>query len=192
VHGCSDDFEERGERPPFDLDLLLDRPLAILVPVLGRASADSRDVSRIVGRLRRQLATAAENGLDWGPCHGDFSAGNFHLSDGDRVGIFDFDFCGPGWRSSDLAHVQWTALFQGRQSTWTSFLDGYVSTRPLSRPDIDAIPLFHVARRLYFLSLHLVNATAWGAGHNTGRYVRSEVAFFRSWEADELPAWIRG
>ena len=45
------------------------------------------------------------NRTNWkrGLCHGEIYTGNIHRNELEALTIFDFDFCGYGWRAYDVA-----------------------------------------------------------------------------------------
>ncbi len=101
------------------------------------------------------------------PIHGDYWWNNAHF-DGQDVTLFDFDFCGNGWRIYDIAAFQGTARANGFE--WSAevvdaFLKGYESFRVLSEGERSALRAFELIRVVWALglaaSLREVNGERW-------------------------------
>jgi Ser/Thr protein kinase RdoA (MazF antagonist) len=98
MHAAGVEFTTAHRRRWLDLGYLIDQPLTLIKPFLIHRPADWRYLEELALRVRARIAALAPV-LDWGPCHGDFGANNAHISEDGRVTLFDFDFCGPGWRA---------------------------------------------------------------------------------------------
>ncbi len=187
VHAASDDFTSRHARVPLDLEHLIDAPLAELRPSFTHRPDDWLYVEALAAKLRAAVGTARFR-LDWGVCHGDLHAGNIHISEDQALTIFDFDFCGPGWRAYDFAVIRSVARFHRGAGLFDAFLRGYTETRPLGAADLRAIPVFHAISELFYLGLNVCKTTHWGSLRLSDSYLDGKVAFFREWEAEHLVA----
>lgn len=184
LHSASDGFSSRYERSPLDLELLIDAPMAAIRPFLEDRPQDWSFLRTFAAKLRSALLAASE-GLDWGVCHGDLGASNMLVSTDSTVTLLDFDFCGPGWRAFDLAHV-WSRLAPSGSSrpadskwdAWDSFVKGYTDVRPLQDVDRESLGIFHIINHLFFLGLHARNARYWGLLRISDEYLSGELAFF--------------
>jgi Ser/Thr protein kinase RdoA (MazF antagonist) len=183
IHAASADFVSAYTRAAFDLEYLVDRPLAALRPFLTRRQNDWTYLCVLVERIRASLALLAPD-LDWGACHGDFGAKNIHIDQRRRLTAFDFDRCGPGWRAFDFALVMWAANGRKRPEMWRAFLAAYLERRNLSAADLAAMPLFHALARLGSLGLLATHADTWGILRVDDTNLDGSLAFFRQWEAE--------
>jgi Ser/Thr protein kinase RdoA (MazF antagonist) len=157
LHAAGDDFRSPHPRRAIDLDVLLDRPLARLEPLVATHPADRAYLHRLAARVRRGVEALAVRGLDWGLCHGDAFGGNC-LLDGPvpsgRLTHFDFDDCGPGWRAYDLASYRWILAWRApgqAAARWRECLRGYRAVRPLGATDAAAVSFFVAAREVWVL-----------------------------------------
>jgi Ser/Thr protein kinase RdoA (MazF antagonist) len=183
IHSASDDFVAPVDRLPQNLAYLVDAPLAAIQPFLENRPQDllfMRDVAR---RLHAAMR-CVEDRLAWGVCHGDFNAGNIHVSIDGTLTAFDFDFCGPGWRASDFVGAwRWSRILD--PGTWVSFLRGYREIRPISDIDIGAVAFLDGISRFRSLGLRATNASHRGTlPVVTGKALR-QVTSLREWAAEQ-------
>jgi Ser/Thr protein kinase RdoA (MazF antagonist) len=188
IHTASDDFVSRHVRFRCDLDYLIDTPLAAIRPFLTHRPTDWISLEGLAARLRERLAQAADTGLDWGVCHGDLNSGNIHLAEDGTLTVFDFDFCGPGWRAYDIAAAQWVAMGHNKSGIRDAFLKGYTERRRLVAANLAAFPLFHAIRHLWVLGLRAAKATDMGTLSVSGWYLDFELTYLREWEDEHLGA----
>jgi Ser/Thr protein kinase RdoA (MazF antagonist) len=184
VHGAAEDFVSAHERFSLDLEYLIDAPLEAIDPFLDHRPDDRRTLRGFAARLRRRVSAAAQTGLDWGVCHGDLSAQHVHVDPGGRATLFDFDLCGTGWHSYDLAAAPYYAVYKERPSSWDAFLEGYREVRDLGPRDLEAVRLFHAVNRLWSLGLYARNASRWGSLAIKDAYLDGNMAFFGEWERE--------
>lgn len=146
-----------------NLDYLLYQPMLLIAPIIEKFAGEDRlrFLQQITDRIERDLLS--EN-LEIGFCHGDFHNFNMHINN-DRIEAFDFDCCGNGYRSYDLA-VFWWNLKQNyahlEPDCWKAFLDGYLSERNLNITELKLLPQFVALRRIWFLGTLLRNDDVWG------------------------------
>lgn len=87
--------------------------------------------------------------------------------------LFGFEHCGPGWLAYDVAVVQWglqhdLGRFDAR--LWSAFLSGYTCVRELTDPELEAIPVFMVARSIWKIGQLTANADSRGHRALTPQY----------------------
>jgi Ser/Thr protein kinase RdoA (MazF antagonist) len=186
LHAASNGITLSGARPRLDLDLLLGRPVSVLLQVLaGRA-----DQVALLCALADRLSEAVEQrapSLDAGPLHGDPHEGNARLDAHGRVTWFDFDLCGEGWRAYDLAVYRMAMRGRGSTEGWTAFLAGYQERRPLAQADTDAVPIFVAVRDIWHLAYHLGNAQRGGEWWwLDGAYLEQRLQTMRNWAREQL------
>ena len=186
IHRESNDYVCRDARSALDVHQLIDAPLAALQPFLGVQSADFGELVRVADILRTAL-TARLGTLEWGACHGDFNGGNMHMAEDHRLTVFDFDFCGPGWRAYDFVGA-WRWAAWSEPGVWQAFLEGYRAVKPIADVDLAAVPLLDGVSRLRSLGLVAVNASHRGSLPVLGRKLQRQMNFLRSWERDYVVA----
>lgn len=130
--------EWRGpERLCLDLDFLVGASLEALVASFPERSAE---LDELQGRFARLGDRVSRAGLARGWVHGDFINANVFWLPGRGGTIFDFDFCGIGWRAYDVATFRWglqMAQADAETALFARFLDAYEAE--MKRIDRDAL-----------------------------------------------------
>jgi Ser/Thr protein kinase RdoA (MazF antagonist) len=184
IHQDSGDYVSQHERAPLDAAHLVDAPLRALRPFLVAQSCELSDLERVAQALRSELA-ARQGQLEWGPCHGDFNAGNLHIAEDRSLTAFDFDFCGPGWRAYDFVGA-WRWAGWSDAGIWKAFVAGYRGVRPIADADLDAVSLFDGISRFRSLGLSATNAACRGSLPVVGHKLQRQLGALRAWERDYL------
>lgn len=152
MHQAADTFVTPYARQAMDERYLLNRPLELIQLHLTDAT-DRRFFRCFITELRARIEALADRGLDWGPCHGDVTLDNFHLTTDGQIVWYDFDSGGPGWRAGDLQG--WAKRLPDATPLWDAFLRGYQEVRPLAPVDIDAAPALCAAVEVYGITIDL-------------------------------------
>ena len=158
LHTAMDGFESKHARLELNLDHLLIEPLTHIEPRLSHRPEDLAYLRAVAKRLHEELRKRITDGLTWAACHGDLHGNNANWVDGAPTS-FDFDCGGPGWRAYDIGVFSW-AMSQDRQNEcdhdtlWQAFLSGYRTQYALEPRDLDAVPYFVAARRIWMRGLH--------------------------------------
>lgn len=167
IHMISKKFQTSHEKPPLDLNFLLEIPVLNIKKYLGTQYAEEQErLDALAVMLKEKILSLLYfKGNDWGLIGGDFHGFNQNFVGDRRLTLFDFDLCGYGWRSYDLAVFRWLQLsdlnvgeniiktfFNGRYLIWSAFLSGYQSVRRLSPAELEAIPFFVQIRQIWWMS----------------------------------------
>jgi Ser/Thr protein kinase RdoA (MazF antagonist) len=136
--------------------------------------------------VRARLVCGQERLWDWGFCHGDLHDGNAHV-DGERLTLFDFDCCGPGWRVFDLATYRWAArLRQVEEQAWKPFVEAYLQVRPAAASTIELVPLFVILRHIWLQGYHVWNSVEAGANFQSDGFFEHLVGFCEQIESEDI------
>jgi Ser/Thr protein kinase RdoA (MazF antagonist) len=122
---------------------------------------------------------------EYGIIHGDFWWNNVHFAKG-KIALFDFDFCGYGWRAYDIGSLRGTAkAFEHDLSDEVvdSFFRGYQSVRKLTEPELTAIAAFEKTRIIWVFGLWAADAKA----HGTKWFYE-----MFAWVFSNLKKWVEG
>lgn len=155
LHTAMDRITMNQPRFHLDTPFLIDQPLHRIVDYLGETHRSVSFLREFAGALMDRIHTAADQGLDWGICHGDMHGNNNAFQDGDHFTHYDFEWSAQGWRAYDLAQVRGRKrqLEDRKEALWDSFISGYRSVRDFSAQDESAIDLFMIARRFWIMGL---------------------------------------
>ncbi len=151
---------------PLDLDFLLDHPLAHLHD-LGQRNHDRAFLQGVADRIRPQIAALPTVTPQVGYCHGDAGTNNAHVDAAGQVTLFDFDFCGLGWR----AVIPATCL-SGESTAVTDASAARLSDRALAhRRRANGPPLFQIAQSIWLLGTRASYINESGRNSFTDRFV---------------------
>jgi len=183
IHAASNDFEHDNCRPCMDLDYLIELPMAAVEPYLAHRLADWEYLQEAAARLHARARAAIRDGLEWGVCHGDFCGDNIHITANEQLAIFDFDFCGPGWRVYDFVDIRRKTQAEEQRPTWDSFVQGYSETRQIALVNFESVGLFVAISHLRGLGHHARNTAIDGLERMADWYLDWELNAVRHWEA---------
>jgi Ser/Thr protein kinase RdoA (MazF antagonist) len=157
MHTMLDAFPEVSKRWNLDDRLFLDQSIAILENYSKFSPwVELPFLKDVVKELKDQIQAQARS-WNWGLCHGDIFTGNIHRKENGNLTIFDFDFCGFGWRAYDVSPflgnfgtgVREDAVDK-RKRRLEFFLRGYKKVRGFSDSEIEAVyKVFVPFRRIF-------------------------------------------
>jgi Ser/Thr protein kinase RdoA (MazF antagonist) len=140
LHKATREFKPLGYRKPLDLNHLLDDSLQIIAPFLHHRKQDLKYLLEAIALIKYQLNSFPSEPPYWVVCWGDPHSGNVHFTADNRMTLFDFDQCGYGWRSFDIAKFWQVSLQTGLSRTVRqAFLDGYLACEKISDREIDSL-----------------------------------------------------
>ena len=173
IHQVSLSFSSKNERLPLTLDYLLDDSLAEIAPFLNHWQPELTELLAIAAEIKIQLKDFSLESPYWTVCWGDPHSGNIHFTEDNRMTLFDFDQCGYGWRTFDIAKFMQVGLQTGlSHRVRAAFIQGYQNITPLEPWEFEALkPLTEAA-----------HVWAWAISLNTAQhydYSRLDHAYFR-------------
>ena len=164
-------FQCEFDRQPLTLEYLLDDSWSAIEPYLK--VGDRSYVETTIEQIKAELKELPRSSPYWSICWGDPHSGNAHFTESDQPTLFDFDQCGWGWRSFDLAKFRQVALSTGiSRRVREAFLQGYQSVTPLAAFELAAISALTQTAHIWVWSIALTYALR----HN---YSRLDDWFFR-------------
>jgi Ser/Thr protein kinase RdoA (MazF antagonist) len=175
VHAMADSLPRPLARPALDWEWLIERPLEELAQLWGRASEKWLYLRGVADRLQPAIAALPLSSPYYGLCHGDAGSANAHVTANGNLTLFDFDFCGYGWRAYDIG----TFLSGEPAETTQAFLTGYQAVRSLPKFEMDTLPLFQAAQSIWMLGTRASYINEWGTTHFTDRFVTHVLDFIK-------------
>ena len=182
-HSLTDNFVSIHTRPELDFRQLLDEPIRRFSSAMTEFGGDIAYVKAFACAIRDHLS---QYDLNVGFCHGDVHDWNAHWN-GHKLTFFDFDCCGLGYRAYDLAVFLWNLKtnYKGAEpQNWASFIDGYRTVRTLTDTELQSIPWFVAARRIWLAGVYLSNEDVWGTGIINEEFFRDFVDQLKTDESD--------
>src|SRR5215213_3217194 len=128
VHDVADAMPPITSRPALTVEELVDEPLEELLRAFGPRSSAGYVGRYAAEMVRPVIAALPTEPPAYGFCHGDPGTGNALVTSEKRITLLDFDFCGPAWRSHDLA----VAMNDTPESDAKHLLAGYLEARAMS------------------------------------------------------------
>ncbi len=166
IHTLADLMPFPLVRPPNDIDLLLPRFLAALERELPDREEDLAYLHACTPLLLSTVASLPKSKPCYGIIHGDIIRANAQVADDGGVTVLDFDLCGPGWRTYDVASYLLVIRGSPNEAQFErAFLDGYEGVRPLTPMEQESLPFFEAVRAVFSLGIPAMNAYHWGAAY---------------------------
>ncbi len=167
LHKALDTFTSTYHRFELDETFLIDEPLRHLRQAPDVDRNDLAFLENLAPALKLTMQRLPRSAEMFAPIHGDYWWHNVHF-DRKIVTLFDFDFCGNGWRLYDIATLQGTARANGFEwpaEVVKAFIEGYESFRVLTEHERNALQDFESIRVIWALglaaSLRKVNGDRW-------------------------------
>jgi Ser/Thr protein kinase RdoA (MazF antagonist) len=159
LHIAGSDFESSADRSPLNLNHLLDESLLAIAPCLADQPEIHLGLAETVIQLKATLEGFPQEAPFWGICWGDPHSGNSHFTDSDQITLFDFDQCGYGWRSFDIAKFFQVALCTGLSyRVRDAFLTGYQTVKPLQEQELQHLQSFMQVAHIWRWAVSLNHA----------------------------------
>jgi len=159
-----------------------------LSDILSLLNVDHGFLSGLMEYVSRYKDVISKD-LPKGPCHGDVHGGNAIDNPDGRVSLIDFDVCGFGYLSFDVASYLWSvALFDWSDNHNQAFLEGYESVRALSDTERQVFPFFDLLRDLWHLVTWARNADCLGTHWFHPTHIGRRMDMLRE-KADRL-SWL--
>ncbi|MGL4500959.1 MAG: phosphotransferase [Planktothrix sp.] len=159
IHQVSLNFKPPVQRQPLTLDYLLESSLVVIAPYLKNRPKDLNYLVEVVFQLKTQLENLPKIPPLWGICWGDPHSGNAHFTADDQITLFDFDQCGYGWRSFDIAKFLQVSLQSGlSKKVREAFVLGYEEINPLIELEKSLIQGLTETAHIWAWAISIINA----------------------------------
>ncbi len=173
IHVASNGYEAQFERRKLDLEFLVDKPVERMRRYWDHDGDHVGDLELLIisaqeakDQILALLANEDDTPDGWGPIGGDFHSASVFFDEANQPAFFNFDWCGYGWRSYDIAVFLHNTdlIHQENPELAEAFFAGYYSERPLSENEHASIAPFLTIRRIWLTGLFTVNDGL--AGHS--------------------------
>jgi Ser/Thr protein kinase RdoA (MazF antagonist) len=159
LHQTARDFRSSYQRQELTLEYLLDDSWATIAPFIQHRTIDRNYLMEAIAQIKDQLQDLPTAKPFWGICWGDPHSGNAHFTPQEEVTLFDFDQCGYGWRTFDIAKFLQVSLRTGiSKDVREAFIDGYQSISELTEQEIACLQALTQAAHLWVWAISLNTA----------------------------------
>jgi Ser/Thr protein kinase RdoA (MazF antagonist) len=111
-------------------------------------------------------------------CHGDLHGGNIKYCNNNGI-FYDFDFCGYGLISYDIAVFKWMSMLRNNDEIWHEFISGYRSKRNLSENELSPILVFVAIRDIWIMYLFINRVDVLGKLYISQPYIEKRMSFLK-------------
>jgi len=177
MHHLTQEFQSQFVRQPLTLEYLLDDSLAAIAPFLQRQPANWAYVTEAIEAIKVQISRFPQEAPFWGICWGDPHSGNVHFTEANQLTLFDFDQCGYGWRSFEIAKFLQVSMMSGLPlKVRKAFTMGYESIAPLMEFEYTALQALTQMALIWAWAISVNQATFYN-------YSRLDESYFQQWLA---------
>lgn len=136
-------------------------------------------ISEAMQLAKAYYDSSAIYGLPQGLVHLDFWADNMHITTQGALTVFDFDFCGHGYFSMDIAYylLQLRAIerdIDQYTQCRDGFLRGYATVRRIQADELDSMRPFTLALLLFYLGVQC-DRTDWSSSFLNDSYIQHYI-----------------
>jgi Ser/Thr protein kinase RdoA (MazF antagonist) len=164
IHALSDRMPFALQRPAIDFRAMLEQSVAAFEREVWDRPDDLAFLRASAKTLTSHLDQLPKEKPAYGMIHGDVIRANALVANDNRVTILDFDFCGDGWRTYDVASYLHTIRGTPDEPEFEqAFLEGYNAVRPLTTAEQATLPLFEAVRAIYSIGIPAMNIAHWGS-----------------------------
>ena len=163
-------------RPRNEFDSIVAQSIAAFETVYPNRTADIAYLHQVAPILETGMNLLPKEKPVYGLIHGDAIRANAQVSENGSVTVLDFDLCGWGWRSYDVASfLQAIEGTPQQEEAGQAFLDGYQQIRTLTKEEMDSLPLFVAARHIFSIGVPALNAYHWGGSYLSDTSIKSSL-----------------
>ena len=159
IHMLTVNRQLKNQRSQLNLTGLLDSSSFMIEPFIDDKNNDLTNLREVIMKLKKKFTSVALNELDCGICHGDFHPANYHISERNKITIYDFDSCCVGYFAYDIATFYYWIVraYKNAKRIMGSFLRGYQEIRKLSELEIALMPYFGAASFIWMIGMQCSN-----------------------------------
>lgn len=189
IHNAWDQCDFVSHRWSIDAQSFIDHSMNIVREFSSSYPIDIDFLEGVAKNVKSQLESLINEKPQYGVCHGDIYSGNIRVDANKNPILFDFDFCGNGWRAYDISMYAFpfgmgcdVAKLKEREYRKNQFLNGYNKVRAMSESEVDSIALFIPFRRIFNIGTLYVSflSNTWGESLVI-RNVNEDIRLLKNW-----------
>ncbi|HOY11911.1 MAG TPA: phosphotransferase [Saprospiraceae bacterium] len=172
---------QKIDRINYSLEVLVVESLAQISHFLAADSTEMQYLKNLQKFILDQLNGANINNMQTGIVHLDIWFDNLNIDEDGNITIFDFDFCGNGWLSLDVAYyiMQLHNLEKYEAAKYQpkieQFLKGYESMNALSMEEKRLFPILGLSLYFFYLGTQCQRFENWSNAFLNENYLKRFV-----------------
>ncbi|QYR21267.1 phosphotransferase [Paenibacillus sp. sptzw28] len=189
IHNAWDKCELEINRWNLDAHSFIDKSMNAIRQFSTIHDFDMLFLEEVAKNVNEKLGNLTIERPQYGMCHGDIYSGNIRVDANNNPILFDFDFCGNGWRAYDISMYAFpfgmgcdeTKLIK-REERKDQFLNGYNKVRAMSESEVNSIALFIPFRRIFNIGTLYISylPNTWGDSAVI-RNVDEDIKMLKKW-----------
>jgi Ser/Thr protein kinase RdoA (MazF antagonist) len=174
------------DRTTYSPEVLLINSTRAIRSFFGNDNEEVVFLERTTQHLLQEYEKIKPDEVRKGVIHLDIWFDNIHVTKGNQITIFDFDFCGNGWLSYDIAYFL-LQLYNTQQDhkiyekKADSFLKGYETVAPISEEEKRIIPFLSVSIWIFYMSVQCDRFDNWSNIFLNEDYLKRYVRMIKKW-----------
>jgi Putative homoserine kinase type II (protein kinase fold) len=171
IHNAWDKCDFVINRPNLDSHSFIDDSMCSIKQFSNIHDFDINFLEEVAKNVKIKLTSLSIEKPQYGVCHGDIYGGNIRVDANYDPILFDFDFCGNGWRAYDISMYAFpfglgsdVTKLNKREQRKNQFLNGYNKVRAMTENEIKSIELFIPFRRIFNIGTLYISflSNTWG------------------------------
>ncbi len=189
LHKALDRLTRPVKRLQLDGEFLVAGPMLRLRPHLPSWPAEIRFIESLAAAVLATLRQDRREHPSYGLCHGDLNLANV-LWDGSSIAFLDFELCGHGWRTYDLAVFLWNLVDNQpdpvkRTAIRETYLAGYQEVRgDLAEAERRLLPFLVLARHFETMGYHALCTRKFGSSFLDENYFKTHLGYLHGWQEE--------
>lgn len=168
------------DRVTYTPQVLLVDSLVKLNQFLPSDTAEMKFMEATQKRLLHDFENANTQKLRYGIAHLDIWFENLNITESNEVTLFDFDFCGNGWLSLDIAFYIMQVYSIEREEKECKikvdrFLQGYESVSPINEEEKRLIPQLGLSLYFFYLGIQCERFDNWSNSFLNESYLKRYI-----------------
>lgn len=189
IHTAFDTYTLHHHRQNLDTHLFIDQSMDAIRRFRTFHDFDIEFLEDVAERTKKKVSLLPAQNPAYGVCHGDLYGGNIRMDANDDPILFDFDFCGKGYRAYDISLYAYqfglgcdAIKLTKREQRKDQFLSGYHKVRTMTDSEIDSIALFIPFRRIFNIGMLYCSwlSNTWGDAA-TIRNLDDDILNLKKW-----------
>jgi Ser/Thr protein kinase RdoA (MazF antagonist) len=185
IHTAWDKYDFGTNRWNLDAHSFIDSSMNAIRQLSTIYDFDIDFLEEVAKNVKTKLVGLTIEKPQYGVCHGDIYSGNIRIDANNNPILFDFDFCGIGWRAYDISMYSFpfgmgcdvNTLKKREQRK-----NGYNKVRAMSDTEINSIALFIPFRRIFNIGTLYISylPNTWGDSVVI-RNVDEDIIMLKKW-----------